>query len=266
MKHNLKFPGNYCGDGKVGKEHWLFAKNLVRACKDFTVQEIRTSRAEWPTFYVNDKKCIFDYYDWDGLNPKAGEVDFCFKTQHTEKSKRENTASWSQISFMDFSRIPDVKYRAESDLILNNQRPYRNATERRKDVQSLLKKEYRNNVDITIHSQEKFYSLVNSCLTYVHVPGYTNNMIDRAHVQMFALGCCMITTHIPTLFPNDLRPISGTHYVQCADDYSDLCEKIEWIRNNKEEAIQIGRNAKELFNNSLTPDAFSKHLITCLNL
>lgn len=264
----IKFPRTHYSKGKIGQLHWEFAKNLLCQSKDFEIQEIDIPISEWPSFYIGDKQIMFDYYDdnFVGLDKKYTIADFCFKTQHTEETIHKKVSAWSQISFMNFDQIPVTNYQASGNLILNNQKCYGRATTRRSHVQSLLKNRYGKNLNTTIYSQMDFYRLVNSCLTYVHVPGYRNNMIDRAHVQMFALGCCIITTYIPTLFPNGLRPIAGIHYVKCADDYSDLCEQIEWIRNNKNEAIAIGQNAKELFANSLTPDAISKHIVTCLNL
>ena len=60
--------------------------------------------------------------------------------------------------------------------------------------------------------------------------------------------------------------VAGTHYVECKPDYSDLTEKIEWVRENPELAIQIGKNAKELFNETSLPDRQVEWIKKCLNI
>ena len=48
--------------------------------------------------------------------------------------------------------------------------------------------------------------------------------------------------------------IPGVHYVECKSDYSDLIEKVDWVRNNKGAAMRIGEAAKTLFLTTSTPD------------
>lgn len=266
----LRFPNKYMGYGKTGEYHYNFALHILRKSNLFDISLENFSQRDWPTFYIENKQILLNYEDFKNLPARFINYDYTFKTQLTDSCQGigfENVFSWPQISFHDMTQIPKIEYTANSDIILNNQRPYGNAKERRTTIQSLLKNKYHDKVLIRhTYPQNDFFKLVSNCLTYVHVPGYYNNMIDRAHVQMFALGCCMITTYIPTIFPNNLRPIPGIHYVKCKDDYSDLIECIEWIRQNKTTAIEIGQNAMKLFNDSLSLEAFKTHIVRSLKL
>lgn len=266
-KNLIEFPSEYQGWGKIGKHHYSFAKNLLNEFKDFEISYTKFTSDIWPSFKINGKIIMFDYQDFKSLNSNYKNVDICLKTQYTDKVKNyDNVYPWSQISFNDWDNYynhlsKEIKYTAKTDIILNNQKSYGNAVDRRNTVKSILKKEYGSNVTIK-HSlpQTDFFNLINKCLVYVHVPGYSNNMIDRAHVQMFGLGACVITTEIPNTFPNNKKPKPGIHYIKCKNDYSDLIELIEWCKSNREECVKIGNNAKQLFNESLTPKAIHKHL------
>ena len=68
-----------------------------------------------------------------------------------------------------------------------------------------------------------------------------------------ALGCCTISPFLPTVLSYNKKLVPDQHYVMCKGDYSDLTEKIAWVAINKEEAIQIGKNAKDLFKETGLP-------------
>jgi len=272
MKKLIKFPNEYLGNGKIGAIHYKFAKYLLSEIKEFEIETFDSSLDIWPSFKINDKIIMFDYQDFKSLNENYNNVDICLKTQYTSDLENiDNVFPWSQVSFLDWSYFHNLRslinYKAKGNLIINNQKPYGNAKQRRLKVKNLLQSTYRNNVSTKPDmNQTKFFKQINDCLVYVHVPGYSNNMLDRAHVQMFAFGCCVITTNIPNILPNGLKPIPGEHYIQCNDDYSDLIQLIQWCKNNRDECVRIGNNAKILFNNSLTPQSVNTHLKNILKI
>lgn len=203
---------------------------------------------------INNKKVLFDFSDGDDVFSNI-DVTKCFKFHYTKKHNvYNNMLPISPISFHDWNLYTDsIKYTATGK-ILNNQKAYGNATQRRNFVKNLLLQKYGNEVDTQITNQQVFLNKINNCLCYVHVPGFCDEMIDRASLQFLGLGCLVITPYIPEIFPFDMMFENKIHYIQCETDYSDLIQKIEWVKLNKEEAIQIGNNAKELFKECCTPE------------
>lgn len=262
----VKFPNKYLGNGIIGELHYSFAKSLLSYMPNVKLSLIDINCDLWPSFLLNEKTIMFDYQDFKTLHSNYKNADICFKTQYTDDLMHiKNVFSWSQISFFDWDYFyklrKTIKYDASGSIILNNQRPYGNAIERRTYVQRILKNKYSTDVSTKYDlPQDAFLSNINQCLTYVHVPGYSNNMLDRAQIQMFAMGCCIITTKIPNILPNNLKPIPGEHYIKCKDDYSDLIELIEWCKDNRNACVEIGNNAKELFDLTLTPVSIEKYI------
>lgn len=262
----IKFPEHYLGTGDIGKIHMDFAYNLLQEIDNVTLEAYNNKEPEWPIFKIGNLKIMFDYQDFKELHSNYKNADIILKTQYTDNLiKYKNVYPWSQVSFMDWKKYEqyntEIKYTANSNIIINAQKPYGNAKQRRIRVSSILKEKYNNNVIISpSYTQDDFFKLVNNCLVYVHVSGYSNNMIDRSHVQMFGLGCCVITTEIPNIFPNKKKPIPGVHYIKCKNDYSDVIEIIEWCKKNRNECVKIGNNAKILFEESLTPNSIGVHI------
>ncbi len=261
----VKFPSIYRGSGGTGKLHYEFAQSLISEMEGFQLNLESIDNKLWPSFIANGKTIMFNYHDHKSLPNNYKNVDICLKTQYTDTYLEDDRIMpWSQISFTDWKKFykqrNSIKYTAQSNIILNNQVPYGNAKERRTYVQNLLKKRYDSDVLTKKLPQDHFFNLINSSLVYVHVPGHSNNMIDRAHVQMFAFGMCVITTEIPVTFPNDKKPLPGIHYIKCKDDYSDLINLIEWCKDNRNRCIEIGNNAKVLFDESLSPKAMGIYL------
>ena len=143
--------------------------------------------------------------------------------------------------------------------------PRGNATERRKNVQLILRNKYGSFFTNEIIEESAFYLSVNDTLVSVCAPGNRNNMLDRGQLQFMAFGCCTISPNLLTTLSWDQQPIPDFHYIKCSDDYSDIIEKIEWVKKNPEMAIQIGLNAKELFSKTSLPIVqveWIKNLIT----
>lgn len=154
-----------------------------------------------------------------------------------------------------------------SDLILNNQRAHTRALNRRTYVQSKLKEIYREKADTSfkIRNQEYFWTKLKDCFISIVVPGACNYMIDRGHLEQLALGICTLCPNIFETFPFTKHLKPWTHYVPCADDYSDLVQKIEWCKKNRDTCKEIGNNAYDFYWKYCSPVPYWKwidHVIT----
>jgi len=208
---------------------------------------------------IDNKNIVIDYSDNLDYMSNWHEFDAYFKFHYSKKkhSSFETIYPFTPISFYNWEQYEllekEIKYTCNNDLVLNMQTPGGNALQRRTNVQTLLKQTYENNVVLNgKEPQINFWKRINDCLVHVFVPGCRNNMIDRGHIQYLAFGCCTISPPLVDQLPYmEITPM--IHYIACKEDYSDLVEKIEWVRENREKAIEIGRNAKELFQATSLP-------------
>lgn len=219
---------------------------------------------------IDGKLVLVDFSDFQKTDfNKLQNYAAVFKFHYSDDFKNiKNIHPFSPVNFHDwdlFYKIKDsINYKAEG-LILNNQNPAGAAVDRRNKVREVLSKQYGTNYDCSITSPEIFYKKVNDCLVSVCVPGARNDMLDRGQGQYMFLGACTISPKLVTVLSYNKDLIPGVHYVECKPDYSDLIEKIEWVRNNKAEAIKIGQNAKNLFLETSTPEKQIQWIKKCLN-
>ena len=127
------------------------------------------------------------------------------------------------------------------------------ATNRRKKIQSLLIKNFGDRVATERLSQREYFLDVSNVQTSVCVPGFCNNMLDRGQFQYMAFGVCTISPNLPEILPFNTKIIPGKHYIKCSDDYSDLINIINSL--NTETCLEIGKNAKSLFDKTSSPKA-----------
>lgn len=182
------------------------------------------------------------------------------------KEKRDRVHPFPPSSFNNWAEYELLskgkQYCAGTETILFKQRSYGGAVERRDKVRALLVGHYGNCVDTKADDpQHIFFREAVKCFVSVHVPGYCNNMLDRAQFQLMGLGVCTISPRLPEYLPGHFILIDGSHYVRCADDYSDLIQKIEWCRMNCAKCVEIGATAKRLFMEVAAP----KTAIACLH-
>lgn len=212
-------------------------------------------------FKLDGKRVCIDFADHPGniLNPdQRKKYDVIFKMHYDEDKHSDipNMFPLSPVSFHNWKRYRiikrEVEYKAEGP-IRNNQKPNGAALKRRHYVQDMLRKEYDKEVDCEITHKNQFLRKVDNALVFVCVPGARNNMLDRGHGQLMALGACVICPKIVTNLNWHKKLESGVHYVECDPNYDNLIEKIEWVRENPEEAIKIGKNAQRLFNQTCLP-------------
>lgn len=197
--------------------------------------------------YVNGKKIIIDFGDSGNSINKADCPIFKFHYRDEHRDLK-NVYPFAPISFYDWNRydkiLEQIEYKAEG-LITSRQRPYAAAYDRRNTVQAMLKKEYGEKFKSEMLQQDDFFFDINNILVSVCVPGYCNNMLDRAQWQYMAFGCCTISPELPEILMCDKKLIPDIHYIKCADDYSDLINIINDLK--KEKAIAVGNNAQNFF-------------------
>lgn len=209
---------------------------------------------------VGSHKIIIDYSDHPAIESSLLDCKAYFKFHCRTHHTQTNVYPFAPTSFYDWKRYrvlrKQIIYKCNSDIVLNVQKPYGNATKRRNHVRDMLYAKYKpskNYIYSVDYKQEDYWKLINNCLVHVFVPGCYNNMLDRGHIQYLAFGCCTISPQIVDLLPYDAKLIPGTHYIECKPDYGDLIEKIEWCKKHRDTCVEIGKNAQKLFDHSCTP-------------
>lgn len=219
---------------------------------------------------VNDQKVVIDYSDHPHIDTTKLECKAYFKFHYREVHKEfKNVHPFAPTSFYNWEQYRALKmqiiYKCNNNVVLNLQKPYGNATNRRNHVRDILYKRYklRGNLVYSPHfAQVDYWKMINNCLVHVFVPGCYNDMLDRGHIQYLAFGCCTVAPPIMDLLPYDSELIPGIHYIQCKSNYSDLIEKIDWCKNHRKECIEIGKNAQKLFDQSCTPKRLWKWILS----
>jgi len=226
-------------------------------------------------FDVNFKghEILIDFYDYSDL-PDEGlvnryEATFKFHTTKHIMEKFNNIFPISPISFYDWNEyrtlLSTIKYKAHGR-IYNKQTPHTQNYYRRFAMKQLLLSNYpESELDLGISPRSDFFQAIKDCLVSVCVPGSHNNILDRGQLQYMALGVCTISPQLTAAYvPWNEQFEAGTHYLKCADDYSDVIKLIEWVREHPKESIQIGQNAKELFQRTCLPEKQINWMLFCL--
>ena len=212
------------------------------------------------TVDINGCEILIDYSDHLTLTPGYEDHPYYFKFHCAEGVHDDypNVRPFAPISFYDWEQYrvlkKGIKFKAHGSYILNRQKPYGNASFRRREVQRVLKARYQDKVLTEIVDQVQFWEDVNRSLVAVCVPGFRNDILDRGQWQLMAMGTCTISPRITTQLPfgKKLRP--GKDYLECRQDYADVVEKIEWCRTHPKECQKIGRSAAKLFEQTGTPE------------
>jgi len=213
-------------------------------------------------FVVDGIKCAYDISDYSVIQLQAwsGEFKCYFMLHHLPVfNVYPNLGSVPQQSFFDwdeYNRLSEGQYDCSSDLILHCQNL--GQIRRRNLARKLLtEKEY--NLTTSCWPLSEFWKLGQKCCASVHIPGSTAHMMDRGQLQLMAMGVCTVSPNIYCSL-GELRPEPGIHYVCIRDDFSNLTEKIDWCLNNPNQCVEIGNNAKKLFNDSCIPYAIWKYI------
>jgi hypothetical protein len=202
------------------------------------------------TCKIEGKEVLIDF---SNSNENLNITTPTFKFQCKEET--DNIFAFPKVSFYDwdeyFNLEKKIKYSANG-YINYRQRAYGGATQRRNNIKELLKTI--SNVRSENLLQTTYWTEINNTSIAIFVPGYNNNILDRGQFQYMAFGCCTISPYLPEILPFNNRIKPNIHYIQCADDYSDLIDKIEYCQQNKAHCIEIGNNAKQLFLQTSIPD------------
>jgi hypothetical protein len=239
---------------KTTQRYWdIHYKYVHDILKGVGPVELRTITSDTPGGFkvcIEGKWCVFDFGD-SGNHVNKHEFPVFKFHYRKEHEKLDGVYPFLPVCFYNWKHLDlPITYRATGDRVLNCQRPYANALQRRKKLRTILK-QY--NVDWRVKiPQVDYWKKINDCLVSVFVPGQNNNMLDRAHTQFLAFGCCTISPNLPEILPYNNSLIPDTHYIKCADDYSDLTAKIDWCKEHRDKCLEIGNNAKLLFRKNLT--------------
>jgi hypothetical protein len=217
---------------------------------------------------VNDQQIIVDYADhatknWQKEYPGIPYFKFQTNLPLPENCiplgppmvgiKKKGTNGATMREYIDIKNYYNYH---PGKTILCKQMPNGAATERRNLVHKLLSDNFKD-VDISCdNDQIDFWKLHQNCLAAICVPGATNNMVDRGHIELIGLGICTISPKLYTVFPNGHQLKEGKHYIRCEDDYSDLVGILNLLQKNTEIAKSIGNNARKFYEETYTPQKY----------
>lgn len=274
LPKELRVPAQLIHRAKI-TYHAAYFEGMVRDVMDrFGMQVVEDDGLGFPSMLsfeigLGPLLCAIDYNDLPQLPPRAGEYDFWFKFHSTSAHVPfGNVRAFPPCSFQNWHQYRelerDVRYSASGDSILNVQRTKitlraqqwaEDLTRRRSMVREQLRGRYGDEVDVDYTDQVTYWRKASNCLVSVHVSGMWGNMLDRAQLQMMGFGVCTLSPVLYTRLSESGPPVPGVHYVACRDDYSDLIERIEWCRENRDACCEIGAAAKRLFQQTCLPEA-----------
>lgn len=157
----------------------------------------------------------------------------------------------------DYFKLRDSFIFSPGNRVLCKQRPYGGALTRRRNVQSMIMRNFKDyDINFSQTNQIGFWNTSQNCLTSVCVPGYRNNMVDRGHMELIGLGVCTVAPNLDTIFCYNKILEPDVHYIRCKDDYSDLKEKIEMLQKDKKLCKQVGDNARDFFDSYYKPEKY----------
>lgn len=91
----------------------------------------------------------------------------------------------------------------------------------------------------------------------LHLPG--NGPFTHRVAEFLGLGSCMISLRFSTELHVPLEP--GVHYVEIADDLSDLVEKCRYYVDHAEERERIARRGRDYFDRYLHCDQLASYYV-----
>ncbi len=163
------------------------------------------------------------------------------------------------------SKRSSLIYRAEGNSVLFCQKRYFGFDEKcRQPLRGrLLKGIAGHTVDFDVVSPERYLNKIDTCKVAVLGPGVGPQFIDRANMQLMALGCCVISPVLTQSLPNNVKLEPGVHYIPCADDYSDIEDTITSVTQST--LVNIGRRARDWFEENFTPRAMRRYVRDCIS-
>jgi hypothetical protein len=222
-------------------------------------------------FWLDGRYLLFDISDYQATvdDRLAASADAVFKLHYSRSlhGRYPNLFPFSPVSFYDWSEYRrlarEIVYRADG-MVLSNQRPHTQNLERRTYVQDLLRARFGDEFDNSFTEQREFWRKVKRALVSVCVPGSRIDILDRGQLQYLAFGACTVSPRLSIDLPYGHHLIPNVHYLECQTEWCDLVERIEWARSHRTECLEIGRNARKLFENTLTARALFEWVSQCL--
>lgn len=225
--------------------------------------------------YLDGHEVMVDFSDYG--HEYTGDLP-CLRFHYKMEHAKPNIYPFAPGSFWNWPQYEEFKnkltYKAEG-LVMHNQYPHCNNLERRTKVRRMVEDwadkklaagiilpkgngyvdgRELNGADTNYFGIKEYYwNSLKDCLVSIHVPGQNNNMLDSAQLQLMAFGYCTISPELPEVLPFGRTLAPDYHYVLCADDYSDLQEKIDWCRSHQAECLAIGHQVKVNFQQTCTP-------------
>ena len=273
IKILLKFPRDYL-EHKYGLIHFHFFVQYARIAGievELVESDDRVFISDDHLIFscvINDQQVIVDYADHSIRNWKQFYPNIPYFKFQTVKQNPQNLIPLGPpivgvkrigtkgATMREYNHIRyHYDYRPGS-AVLCKQLPNGAAIDRRNHVHRLLQENF-TDADITANSDQiDFWKAHENCLAAVCVPGATNNMVDRGHLELIGLGVCTVSPKLYTLFPQWAELIPNRHYIQCADDYSDLVDILRHLEKNPVICQRTGSNAKKFYEEYYTPKKY----------
>ena len=236
----------------------------------------------WPEIAADTNRCcfrcemlgrrvLFDVSDYANLAPaeELRDIDIVFKFHFCEaySAGLKHVFPLSPVSFYDWRQYwamqGDIRYQARGR-IANKQRAHSQNRERRTHVQKLLRDAYGERLDGNVVEQGAFWRSVGEASVAICVPGARIDILDRGQLQYMAYGACTIAPKLNIDLPWGDALLPNMHYLECAPDWTDLLERVEWADKNPAYCLRVGYNAKQVFQRTLTGAALAEWIQRCL--
>jgi hypothetical protein len=239
--------------------HYKYVLNLFEYEKcDIELKHFNTESELYFRCIIDGIEVVFDFAD-NGYGYQADDDQIVFRF-HCYNSKK-NIIPFSPVSFYDWNQYLNLRKEInyipfESDMIRNCQRPYGNSIVRRRSIQDKMYSKYCNRFDIEITGQVEYWKKINDCMIGFFIPGQNNNILDRGQFQYMAFGCCTMSPNLPEILPYNKN--LNERYLPLENDYSDVDDMIQYALYNRGELRHIGDKAKQLFEETSTPEKLIK--------
>lgn len=246
--------------------YWKYVVGTLEHLSDHITLEFsdELQRLCWSAFEmrVDGQTMVLDYSDFTQVSPLSSRHKHWLRLHHTTAlAPFPHLGSFPPWSFLDWSdyekQAAMAPYDASGDAIiyrhsrLENRQP--NLVQRRIRAFEILKESCREYLNTGFIPQQQYFEDCRRSLAVVHIPGSHPHILDRSVQQMFALGVCVISPDLWTTCLEE-RPQANQHYVAVRDDFSDLPNKIRWVRENRQQAKRIGNAAQDFFASHCTPE------------
>jgi hypothetical protein len=215
---------------------------------------------------IDDKRVMFDYSDFDyntvNFNDLSENIKY-FKI-HTTKSSHPRCIPFPAMSFMDWNEYYQLKDSIKFNSygkVFYKCRIYGGAIERRQYVMNELRRYKSAQVDYEFVDQSKYFSSFKNCRVNIIVPGARVDILDRTHMQSFALGIPVISSHITTILPFGEQWEPNVDYIQCSNDFHDVVDILNKHKNDVEYLNYISNNCKKKFEKTCTPQRIKEWVL-----